>query len=464
MSRLALLSALVAASVFGSAQAQEPDPAHQSLVAGYKAAFTCSAHFNAGRKPDQIARDELHRIYPGYRDTMAALPDAVIDNDEKSVSVSYADGAPPRIAKWRPFLGCTQLPTWAGPDDVSLPKANVRQTRRLVRPLPMALSDDETLNKIVDAAFDRKTFGDGTETSSVLVVWKGAIVAEKYREGFDADTPQRTWSVAKSIAATIIGAAVQDDIISVEELAGLAAWSSAGDPRGDITIENLLHMSSGLTSPHAGNRTDDVYFGGGRVIDHAITNRLVAEPGTHWRYANNDTMAAIRALRERFDDDRKFHRYPFERVLLPIGMERTFLETDWNGDFVLSSQVWTTPRDLARLGLLYLGDGVWDGRRILPKGWAQYVATPAPAQPPRARTSGALYPRYGAQFWLFGESHELPEGSFAALGNRGQFLMIIPAYDLLIVRRGFDDGGGFDIARLSAEIIAALAASLPSPK
>lgn len=453
----AVKAVLTTSLLLSAAHAQDTDPAQLSLVAGYKAAFTCSAHFNAGRSVEQIAGDELHRIYPGYRETMATLPDAVIDDEKKIVSVSYIKGEPPRIVVWRPYLGCTQLPTGADKGMIGrLLYVKSFWDRLAPAPLSEALSDNATLLGAVEAAFDRKTYGEGTETTAVLVMKDGAIVAEKYREGFDRNTPQRTWSVAKSIAATIIGAAVHDGLIDVEEPAGLAVWSVPGDPRGSITVENLLHMSSGLTSPAAGNRTDDVYFGGGRVVDHAITNRLVAEPGTRWRYANNDTMSAVRALRERMNDDQQFIEYPFWRVLLPLGMERTFLETDWNGDFVLSSQVWTTARDLARVGLLYLNDGVFEGERILPEGWADYVATPAPAQPPLEREDGSQIPGYGAQFWLYGERHGLPEGTYAARGNRGQFLVIIPSRNVLIVRRGFDDGGGFDLARFSADVLAAL--------
>ncbi len=460
--QLRRLGAVSAIACLGATTAlAQSDPAHLSLVAGYKAAFTCSGVFNAGRTPEQIAGDELHRIYSGYREAMAVLPDAVIDEVNKRVSVTYVDGRPPRVARWRPYLGCAQLPTSADVGEVELPRAHLRQNRRLPAPLPEALSEDQQVLGIVEAAFDRESYGVGTETTAVVIVKNGAVIAEKYRDGFDAETPQRTWSVAKSIAASIIGAAVEDGILTVSEPAGLAAWSADGDPRSEITIENLLHMSSGLTSPHAGNRTDDVYFGGGRVLDHAITNRLVAEPGDRWRYANNDTMAAVRALRERMNNDRKFLAYPFKEVLHPLGMDRTFLETDWNGDFILSSQVWTTARDLARLGLLYLNDGVWDGERILPEGWAAYVATPSPAQPPRERADGSQAPGYGAQFWLYGDRHGLPEGAYAARGNRGQYLMIVPDRDLLIVRRGFDDGGGFDLAKFSADLIAALDAAAP---
>jgi CubicO group peptidase (beta-lactamase class C family) len=458
--RREILVSVIALFSLDAAQAQDADASHLSLAAGYKAAFTCSAHFNAGRTVEQIAGDELHRIYPNYREAMAALPDAVIDEDAKRVSVSYAEDFPPRIAQWRPYLGCAQLPSGAS-EDMADDLATVAfadifgKAPRLHRVLPRDVEGGSVLADVVASAFDRATYGEGTETSAALVVKDGVIIAEQYRDGFGRNVPQRTWSVAKSIAATIIGAAVEDGLISVDEPAALKAWSSPGDPRGKIRIVDLMHMSSGLDATPAGNRTDDVYHGGGRVIDHAITRRLIAEPGTRWYYANNDTMAMMRALRERMEDDHAFLVFPFKETLYPIGMLNTFLETDWNGDFVLSSQVWTTARDLARLGLLYLNDGVWEGERILPKGWAKFVAAPAPDQP-RDRREGENRAGYGAQFWLFGERHGLPEGTYAAMGNRGQFLVIIPARNVLVVRRGFDDGGGFDIVRFSADVLAAL--------
>jgi len=455
---------------FGVADAQDSDPAHLSLVAGYKAAFTCSATFNAGRTVEQIVGDELTRIYSGYRDALEALPDAEIDEEAKTVSVAYSENMPPRVAAWRPHLGCAQLPTGADPSmAVDLPRAKLRSVKLDAnpdRPWPEGdalaktyftdTSEGAALSVTVDSAFDRMTYGEGSETTAVLVVSKGEIIAEKYRDGFDMTTPQRTWSVAKSIAASIIGAAVNDGLIDVKEPAGLAAWSAEGDPRGEITLEDLLHMSSGLTSAAAGNRTDDVYFGGGRVVDHAIDHRLVAEPGTRWRYANNDTMTAMRVLREKMGKDARYLAYPFKEVLHPIGMRHTFLETDWNGDFILSSQVWTTSRDLARLGLLYLNNGVWNGKRILPKNWAAYVASPSPDQP-TDRRDGENRAGYGAQWWLFGERHGLPEGTYAAMGNRGQYLVIIPSRDMLVVRRGFDGrpGEGFNIAKFAADALAA---------
>lgn len=135
-------------------------------------------------------------------------------------------------------------------------------------------------------------------------------------------------------------------------------------------------------------------------------------------------------------------------------MSRTTPETDWQGNFVLSSQVWTTARDLARFGLLHLNDGVWNGHRVLPAGWVDYVTTPSGPQPPRGANGAA--PGYGAQWWLYGPAQGLPAGSYAAQGNRGQYVMVIPSRRTVIVRRGFDGGGeSFDLPRFTAAVLRA---------
>jgi len=170
-------------------------------------------------------------------------------------------------------------------------------------------------------------------------------------------------------------------------------------------------------------------------------------------------MLAVRSLRATLNDDEKMLRFPSKNLFYKIGMNNTVAETDWQGNFVLSSQIWTTSRDLGRLGILYLNDGLWRGERILPEGWRDYVSRPSGAQPP-AEIEGAKIPGYGAQFWLYPSRFEgMPDDSFNAEGQRGQSMMIIPSRNLVIVRRGYDhkDGLRFDIARFSADILAALA-------
>jgi CubicO group peptidase (beta-lactamase class C family) len=161
-------------------------------------------------------------------------------------------------------------------------------------------------------------------------------------------------------------------------------------------------------------------------------------------------MLAARALRAALGDGQEALAFPFTSLLWKIGMTRTVPETDWEGNFILSSQVWTTARDLARLGLLYLNDGVWNGERILPPGWGRYVAQHGPAQP----ASGY---GYGATFWTFPTNSGLPQDAYIARGNRGQYLAIIPSRQMLIVRRGFDGAGAtFDLDAFTRDVLAAL--------
>jgi CubicO group peptidase (beta-lactamase class C family) len=395
---------------------------------------------------------------------------AKIDGEAKTVSVAFDDRLPPRIAAWRPGLGCAQLPIGARPDAVAaLPRLDVRPPAGdpdarpwpdgdRDAPSPLPADQAARLDRAVAQAFAPGGYGDGEKTTAVLVVKNGRIVAERYRQDYDLHRPQRTWSVAKSITASVLGRAVALHILRVEAPADVPEWRKPGDPRAAITMAQLMHMNSGLDTRGPGNRTDEVYVGGGAVSQVATSMPLEAAPGARFRYANDDVLLAARALRAKVGDDQRFLAFPFQELLWRIGMAHTTLETDWEGSFVMSSQVWTTSRDLARLALLYLNDGVWNGERLLPEGWARFVATPAGAQPDNATGTGAG-PGYGALFWLFGPRQGLPEGTYAMLGNRGQFVFIIPSRHLVIVRRGFDPetGARFDPAAFARDILAAVA-------
>jgi CubicO group peptidase (beta-lactamase class C family) len=209
-------------------------------------------------------------------------------------------------------------------------------------------------------------------------------------------------------------------------------------------------MASGLHSSTAGNRTDALYFGGATVDQEATAWPLLRAPGSTFRYANNDTVLALRGLRERIGDDAKALAFPFTELLWKIGMTRTVPETDWRGNYVMSSQVWTTARDLARLGLLYQNDGVFQGQRLLPEGWVRYVSSASGPQPPTGFG-------YGASFWLLQNSPGVPADTVAANGNRGQYVVVVPSRQVVIVRRGEDPAGArFDIARFTAELLSSM--------
>ncbi len=387
---------------------------------------------------------------------MPTLP-AEIDQERRQVRVAFGEAMPPRTAQWRPGLGCASLPIGASPEagahvPALAPDFDIAAFDS--RPWPMgdgrgrigATAGTSGLQLLASSVIAQDQYGG--RSSAVLVVHRGRIAAEGYGRGHDLHTTQRTWSVAKSLAGTLIGHAVQRGLIRTDAPADLAAWRSPGDPRAAISVDQLMRMASGLTSDTAGNRTDDLYMGGTAVTDRSPRWPLLHPPGTRFRYANNDTLLATMALMERLPTEERLG-FPIA-FFRRIGMTRTIAETDWQGNFILSSQVWTSARDLARLGLLYLNDGIWQSERLLPEGWRNHVTRPSGPQP-----EGEF--GYGATFWLMSRSEGVPADAFAAFGNRGQYLVIVPSRDLVIVRRGYDTSAErFDVAAFTAAVVAAL--------
>ncbi|MFD1612464.1 serine hydrolase domain-containing protein [Sphingomonas tabacisoli] len=433
------------------AQAAEPTTYQRALAAGYKAGVLCSAIFKAGRTQAQVEALELTGIYPEYDKIVPTLP-ATVDAKVRAVSVSFDAKLPPRRAEWHAGTGCTTMaiasvpaPFYAVPTSPPTGPARAWPTGDL----GIASKLGAAAAPVAGAFGD--TYGKGTRTVGVVVVRNGKIVAERYAEGFGPEVSNRTWSAAKSISGTLIGIAVKQGLLDPAKPARVPEWGPAlSDPRFGITLDNLLRMASGLHSDTAGNRTDEIYTGTTTVTQDATHWPLEAMPGTRFRYANNDILLAVRSLRAALNDDARYHAFPRAELFDKISMTHTVAETDWAGNFILSSQVWSTARDLARLGLLWLNDGVWNGERILPEGWVKYMTTPSGPQPEKGEG-------YGATLWLFGPKQGLPEGSYAAQGNRGQYIMVIPSKRLVIVRRGEDPAGApFDIAKFSADVAAAL--------
>ena len=459
--RLALLLPLLLATTSATAETvlEREQAVHgRAIAAGYKALTLCSATFDAGRTAAQVEALELVGIYADYEADVRALT-AVVDGAARTVSVAFDDARPPRIAAWRPNLGCAQLPIGAGAGAIAtLPRFDTPAPDLDARPWPLGEQDatsaprgDATkLQAAVADAFDTPAYGSGHATTGVLVVQDGRIVAERYRDGFGPHTSQRTWSVAKSLTGALIGVAQQAGDLDPAAPAPVPEWQASGDPRGSITVDQLLRMSSGLHSDTAVNRTDALYFGGATVAESATGWPLVHAPGTHFRYANNDSVLAVHALRAATGDEARALSRPYTDLFWPLGMTRTRAETDWRGGFVLSSQVWSTARDLARFGLLLQHDGVFEGRRLLPAGWVRAATTPSGPQP-----EGDL--GYGATLWLMTRAPGVPADTFAAMGNRGQYVIVVPSRGVVLVRRGEDPTGQrFDPAAFVAAVLASL--------
>ncbi|MBA4046940.1 MAG: serine hydrolase [Sphingomonas sp.] len=441
-----LAGALVAAPI-AAQQAKAPAPYTLAIAAGYKALMTCSAMFIGGRTETQIAKDELSGIYADY-DAIVPTLTAAVDARAGLVSVAFDSSLPPRRAVYRNGRGCTIEPIGAARPVAANTPGRIGPAPANPAPWPLGDSLPRMAFAPIPAVGRAMTGGYGGKTTGVVVLRGKSLIVEAYADGFGPYTAQRTWSVAKSITGTLVGIAVKERIVDVNAPPRIPEWADEPptNSRRQITLDNLLRMASGLHSATAGNRTDAVYFGGTAVTEEAVHWPIEVKPGTRFRYANNDILLAMRALRAALGEVR--HRdFPARALFDRIGMKHTIAETDWRGNYVSSSQIWTTARDLARFGLLYLDDGVWNGARILPVGWRSYVTTPSGPQP----ASGF---GYGATFWLMNKVPGVPADAFSANGNRGQYVVIVPSRGIVLVRRGEDPASnGFDIAKFTADVL-----------
>jgi len=410
-----------------------------------------SGVFVAERSPEELLAIDLQppiKAFPSPEEV-----DADIDYDRQRVTIS-APGIGPRTAVYHGDQGCTLLPhgeedVFFTPVDVpsTLPPASTQDwpmgDRPPDEPLPAEV-DQSAVDAALDFAFDDSLHKVPQRTRAMVVVYRGRIIGERYAPGFTAKSRHINWSMGKSITAALIGLLVGDGHFTVDDPAPLAEWQSRGDPRRKITIANLLHMSSGLEfgpATLAGRFTDAdnhtaVYFGPVHVFDYSVNRPLEHPPGTVWRYRNCDPLTLGKIIRQTVEArGEEYLSYPQRALFDKIGMRDMVLEVDPWGNFIMTGFEYGTARDWARFGLLHLENGNWQGERILPEGWVDFVRTPAPA---------AKAKNYGGLFWLNagGEYEKLPRDMYWPAGHHGQLVMIIPSREMVVVRLGLSNKGG----------------------
>ena len=324
--------------------------------------------------------------------------------------------------------------------------------------------DSAALEATLDWAFADDRLPRPQNTRGITVVYRDRIIAERYAAGWGPHTPQLSWSMGKSIAATLIGVLIQQGALALDQAAPVPEWQSAQDPRRAIRLRDLLNMSSGLDfdnfglDPASSYRADNehfrIYFDAIEVAPHAVHQPLRFAPGTVWRYRNSDPLTLMRIARRVVEArGESFLEFPQRQLFDRIGARSMVLETDAWGDFIITGYDFGSTRDWARIGLLYLHDGMWQGERILPEGWTRFVATPAPGDPARG---------YGGLFWVNrgGAMKRVPEDAYWAAGYMGQTTMIIPSRNLVVVRHGPSPAGSnVYFEELVARILAALPGS-----
>jgi len=305
----------------------------------------------------------------------------------------------------------------------------------------------QPLERAVDALFA----GDAAdETRAVVVVKDGRIVAERYAPGYRKTTRFVSWSMAKTVTAAIIGMLIADGRLRLDQPAPVPAWQRPGDPRGEITLRQLLQMRSGLRHTEAGDpiyESDEVQmlFLAGRddMARWAESQPLEAEPGRQWEYSTNTTVIladiATRALTRSKDPKRRHDamaNYLRYRLFEPLGMASALPEFDRSGTLIGGSLIHATARDWARFGEFLRNRGAVDGAQLVPRSWIAFMTAPNP------RNAG-----YGAQTWLNRPQADdgrpqfpgAPRDVFAAQGHLGQYVVVAPRQKLTVVRLGRTD-------------------------
>ncbi|MFZ4986263.1 MAG: serine hydrolase domain-containing protein, partial [Blastocatellia bacterium] len=312
---------------------------------------------------------------------------------------------------------------------------------RLPANLPAGI-DLARVQQALDAAF---TPASG-ETAAMVVTWRGQLIGERYGKGIDHRTPLESWSMGKSLTATIMGILIRQGVYDLWQPAPIPEWQAADDPRRKIRIADILHMSSGLRirAPQDPDYDaslgypDHLYLYTGTVdsFKYAATRPLQWPPNTVGRYRNTDPVLINYLNRLGIEKKKEiYHTFPQRRLFDKLGIRTMIMETDPYGNFLTQGYEFASGRDWARLGNLYLQDGVWNGERILPEGFVKFVSTLAPAWEADGR------PIYGGFFWLNGnDEFPVPREAYFMAGAGGQYTMIIPSHDLVVVRLGHFKG------------------------
>ena len=432
----------VALTVFSSTSfAQDPAYSLESRAA-IGAHHLCSGLWVVGRVTKRTADEIVAQDIAPFRDfSWDKSFTYSVDNDKHTVTVR-APGIPPRMARHNGDQGCSILPR--GETDIHFKPVRVPRNLPDAATTPWPMGDANALSAETNAgvadALDWAMAQKQHNTRAIVAVHRGKIVGERYAPGWTKDTPQISWSAGKSITAALVGIVVRQGAFTVDDVAPVKEWRGKEDPRREIRVRDLLRMSSGLDFANLGlsgpesftrdNKHMRIYFDGLNVFEHAINQAQEIAPNTQFRYRNSDPLTLGRIIKETVQArGEEYLTFPQRALFDRIGARNFVLETDAWGNFIMTGFDYGSARDWARFGLLHLWDGVWQGERILPEGWVKFVSTPAPGD----KSNG-----YGGLFWLNrgGAWKGLPEDAIRASGHMGQYTVVIPSRDLVVVRLG----------------------------
>src|SRR5437667_12359675 len=341
-------------------------------TSGY-AKIMCSAVFITGLDPDFAAENVGYFTGPYAERAKVGKP--VIDRINKAVHITLPNGVT-RTAKYLGDQGCVTLPVGKTSVNFTPVKLKSHLPDASTQPWPMGdvlpkdplppELDAVKVKQAVEAAFEPAA----GMTAAFVVTWRGRLIAERYGEGITEHTPLESWSMGKSLTATLMGVLVKQGIYDLWQPAPIPEWQSAGDPRAKIRIADILHMSSGLriNAPQdpdydpSGTYPDHLYLYTGSVdsFHYAATRPLQWPPNTVGRYRNTDPVwinyLIPLGVEKRGEE---YLSFPQRALFDRIGIRTMVMETDPFGNFLAQGYELASARDWARLGNLYLQDGVW---------------------------------------------------------------------------------------------------------
>ncbi len=418
------------------------------LISGFSAKSMASGHFIDHRSQEIIEQNDndIPKI-DWAKNTI---------NEVEKFATASVFGLKERKAIYREGLGATLIN-----DDFDISKPYEVPKRTIIKNnLPFPYGDNEPkdsvfatidytkLNAAVANAFDEKG-QKNKRTRSVIVIYKDKIIAEKYAPGIDKNSKILGWSMTKSITATMFGILQKQGKIDINKPAPIAEW--ANDERAKITVNDLLHMNSGLEWEEDYTKICDatqMLFQAEDMTQSQIHKPLVGKPNASWNYSSGTSNLLSGILRKQFRTHQEYLDFWYSALIDKIGMYSMLVETDMAGNYVGSSYSWATTRDWAKFGLLYLHKGNWNGEQLFDESWAKYVATP---------TNGSNG-KYGAHFWLNAGGYfpDAPRDMYSANGYQGQKVFIIPSQDLVVVRMGLTEDEKFDFNGLLKGIVGSL--------
>jgi CubicO group peptidase (beta-lactamase class C family) len=416
----------------------------------------CTKTLVSQLSPEEVMRDHL-LPQPGMGVIAWALRHEV-DLDAQEVRVSVFGGSASHSA-FHEGRGCTiAYPGVTAPRALT-PLAHATALMPEIAGEAVVASQDSRLVAALDAAFAEPVHGSARNTQAVVVVRGGRIVAERYAPGLSSDTVLLSHSVAKSVVNALVGVLVLKGEMRVDDPAPVDLWRS--DQRGAITIDNLQRMNAGFGFDEGGGASiaSQIWYTQPDTALAAAHAKQKATLGSQWGYCSRCYILLSRIIGDAVGGGpQEVRDFAQREIFDPLGMHSVTLEFDASGTMMGANSMLATPRDWARFGLLYLHDGVVGGRRILPKGWVEYST----------RQTGAA--GYGAGFWLNTTDAKLaawhmrwgipgaPRDAYMARGYMGQYVVIVPSEDLVVVRFGQSHARAGDVAsvgQLVHDIVAA---------